>query len=243
MKISAVVLTKNSQKHIGKCIKSILMQDYPDFEVLVVDAGSQDNTEKIVWEEHNNNYKGDNILTILPVPENTSIGKARQVGVDNAKGEIIAFIDADVELPYKEWFIDMMQPLECGFGTMEFYPKEMIAGTQTLAKCHENDPWILKHLHNSFEYPDKVIGIRNYQMVGTGHCLIRKKCIEQVGGFRDINSSEDLDITRKIMETNLVFIYLPSEKVYHYHVDGIKQYIKKHIIRNKINAIRRILFE
>lgn len=240
MKISVVILTKNSQKHIEKCLKSVLMQNYPDFEVLVIDAASTDNTEKIILEEHNNNYKNKDIITIYPVPENTSIGKARQIGVDNAKGEIIAFIDADVELSHNDWFINMMQPLECGFGQI---PKEKIAGTQTLAKCHENDPWILKHLHNSFEYSDRVIGMINYQMVGTGHCLIRKKCIEQIGGFRDINSSEDLDVTKKMMEANLVFIYLPTEKVYHYHVDGIKQYIKKHLIRNKYNAIKRILFE
>jgi rhamnosyltransferase len=250
MKISVVVLTKNNQKLIGKCIKSIFMQDYPDFEVIVVDANSVDNTEKIIYQEYNN-IKKEISLVFMPVDTNTSIGKARQIGVDNSQGEVIAFIDSDVELPHQGWLNNMVQPLLYGcYSVPEFYvtypkliPAKAVAGVQTLAKCHENDPWILKHLHNSFEYKNKIISLNNYEMVGTGHCLIRKECIKEVGGFKDVNSFEDIGITRKIMETNLVFVYLPEEKVYHYHVTGIMQYIKKHIIRNKINAIRRILFE
>jgi len=238
MKISVVILTKNSQKYLHECLTSVFEQNYPDFEVIVVDATSTDDTAKILYYEMVT-HPGVIVKPIMVKPD-TTIGKARQIGVDNSQGEVIAFIDSDVELSNDNWFIDMMQPLECGFGKIS---KEMIAGTQTLAKCHKDDPWILKHLHNSFEYPDRVIGLSNYQMIGTGHCIIRKECIKEVGGFRDINSYEDLDVTRKIMETNLVFVYLPDKKVYHYHVDGIKQYIKKHLIRNKYNAIKRILFE
>src|SRR3972149_6482557 len=110
MKISVVVLTKNSEKHIDKCLKSIITQNYPDFEVIVVDAESKDQTLDIIYLRFINKIK------LISVPSNTSIGKARQIGVDNSQGEIIAFIDSDVELPHKDWLINMIQPLECGFG-------------------------------------------------------------------------------------------------------------------------------
>ncbi len=217
-KISVIILTKNSQKHINSCLLSIINQTYPDFEIIIVDAESTDQTLDIIYLRFIKKIK------LIYVPANTSIGKARQVGVDNSQGEIIAFIDSDVELPYNEWFVDMMQPLECGYGTGEFYPKEMIAGTQTLSKCRDSDPWILKHLHSSFEYPDRIIGLKNYQMIGTGHCLIRKSAIIDLGGLKDENSYEDLDLTKKIMEKKPmnIIIKITFCAIKSYHNNGIR---------------------
>lgn len=229
MKISVVILTKNSQKHINTCLSSILNQKYPDYEIIIVDAESKDQTLDII------NLRYINKIKLISIPSNTSIGKARQIGVDNSQGDIIAFVDSDVELPHENWLTNMYAPFE-----KTLYN---IAGTQTLSKNRPDDPWILKHLHNSFEYNRKIINSNSEEMVGTGHCLIKKDLINEVGGFRDINSYEDIDLTMKIMRLGYVFIYLKNEKVYHYHVDGFWHYIKKHIIRNKINAIRRILFE
>lgn len=228
-KISVIVLTKNSQKHLRQCIESILKQTYPDFEVIVVDAGSKDETISI-----SEGYKNKTNLPfrIECVPPDTSIGKARQIGLEKSKGEILAFIDSDVELPHDNWLKNMSEPLQ----------DETVAGVQTLAKCKDTDPAILKKVHSSFEYKNTVIDIDHYEMVGTSHLLIRKDLIKRVGGIRDICSSEDLDVTKKIMKLGYKFIYLPTEKCYHYHVDSYWHYIKKEI-RNKKLAVRRLLFE
>src|SRR3989304_9214118 len=108
-KISVIVLTKNSQKYIRQCIESILNQTYPDFEVIVVDAGSKDETISIL-----DGYKNKTNLPfrIEGVPPNTSIGKARQIGLEISNGEIIAFIDSDVELPHENWLKNMSGPLQ-----------------------------------------------------------------------------------------------------------------------------------
>lgn len=229
LKISVIVLTKNSQKYIRLCIESILKQTYPDFEIIVVDAGSKDETISIL-----EGYKNKTNLPfrIEGVPPNTSIGKARQIGLEKSKGEILAFIDSDVELPHENWLKNMSKPLH----------DETVAGVQTLAKCKDTDPQILKKIHSSFEYKNTVIDINHYEIVGTSHLLIRKNLIERVGGIRDICSSEDLEVTKKIMQSGYKFIYLPTEKCYHYHVDNYWHYIKKEI-RNKKLAIRRLLLE
>lgn len=228
-KISVIVLTKNSQKYIRLCIESILKQTYPDFEVIVIDAQSKDETISIL-----EGYKNKTNLPfkIEGVPPNTSIGKARQIGLEKSNGEILAFIDSDVELPHENWLKNMAEPLR----------DETVAGVQTLAKCRDDDPPILKKIHSSFEYKNTVIDINHYEIVGTSHLLIRKALIEKVGGIRDICSSEDLEVTKKIMQSGYKFIYLPAEKCYHYHVDNYWHYIKKEI-RNKKLAIRRLLLE
>jgi len=228
-KISVVVLTKNSQKYLNKCLYSIFRQKYDNFEVVVVDANSTDNTRCII----STYLKFSSVLLkLINVSSNTSIGKARQTGVDNSTGEIIAFIDSDVELPHDNWLKNMAEPLS----------DPDIAGTQTLAKCHENDPWILKRVHNSFEYKNEFIDINHYEIVGTSHILIKKVCIEEVGGFRDIRSSEDLEVTKLIMRRGYKFQYMSQEKCYHYHVDGLWHYIKKRW-RDKKLALRRIFLE
>lgn len=213
-KISVIVLTKNSQKHLRQCIESILKQTYPDFEVIVVDAESKDETIQILQE-----YKTKTNLPfrIECVPSLITIGKARQVGLDLSKNEIIAFIDSDVELPYKNWLKNMSEPLQ----------DEMVAGVQTLAKNKDTDPPILKKIHSSFEYKNTVININNYEMVGTSHLLIRKSLIEKAGGFKDVWSMEDIKLTKEIMKMGYKFIYMPSEKCYHYHVDNYWHYLRK----------------
>lgn len=236
-KISVVVLTKNSQKHLKECLKSILLQEYLDFEVIIVDAMSIDGTYSIL--AHYSRLS-DVPFQIVCMPSDTSIGKARQVGVEKSTGEIIAFIDSDVELSHPNWFENMMRPLVEGYRNI---PPNIIGGVQTLSKTKSTDPLVLKWIHSRFDYNDDIIDKNHYEMVGTGHILIRKDLIEKAGGFRDIMSSEDLDMTRKIMEMGYKFIYLPEEKVYHYHVDGWWQYISKHLIRNKILALRRIFIE
>lgn len=236
-KISVVVLTKNNQKHLKACLKSILLQEYPDFEVIIVDAMSSDGTYSIL--AHYNRLS-DVPFQIVDVSSDTSIGKARQIGVEKSTGGIIAFVDSDVELFHPNWLENMMKPLIEGYRDI---PADNIAGVQTLSKTRDTDPLVLKWIHSRFEYKNDVIDKEHYEMVGTGHCLIRKSLIELIGGVRDIRSSEDLDMTKKIMERGYKFIYLPEEKVYHYHVDGWWQYITKHLIRNKLLALRRILLE
>lgn len=228
-KISVVILTKNSQKHLNNCINSVVKQKYDNFEVVVVDAKSTDNTEMILLTYKKYCFVPFNIIS---VPPETSIGKARQIGVDNSTGDIIAFVDSDVELPHHNWLKNMSEPLS----------DTNVAGTQTLAKCREKDPWILKRVHNSFEYKNRIIDKEHYEIIGTSHLLVKKDLIIKVDGFRDICSSEDLEVTKAIIDEGYKFLYLPEEKCYHYHVDSFWHYIKKRW-RDKKLALRRIFLE
>jgi len=215
-KISVIILTKNSQKYLIKCIDVIIMQKHPNFEIIVVDSNSKDHTLYIL--NLYNNSKG--IIKVITNEKDISVGKARQIGIDNATGEIIAFVDSDVELPHDHWLENMYKPFE-------EYPD--IAGVQTLAKAKDSDPTILKRIHGRFEYKDKVIGIDNYQPIGTSHLLIRKRILQNAGGIPDVFHGEDIVVMKKIMEQGYNFIYLKEEKCYHYHVDSYYSHIKRQL--------------
>jgi glycosyltransferase involved in cell wall biosynthesis len=97
--ISFVVIAYNEEKHILETLRSILDQkSLSNYEVIVVNDGSKDNTSKLVHEFINKK----NYVKLINNIINKGRGFARQIGILNAKGKYIAFVDADIILP-KNW--------------------------------------------------------------------------------------------------------------------------------------------
>ena len=94
MKLSIIIPTYNREQYISQAIESALSQTLADIEVIVVDDGSTDNTEKVITPYRNKiNY----IKT-----ENGGVAHARNVGMKMAKGEYISWLDSDdIYYPYK----------------------------------------------------------------------------------------------------------------------------------------------
>ena len=89
--ISVVIPLYNKEASIAQSLKSVLSQEYDDFEVVVVDDGSTDGSVAIVEAIDNPHIR-------LIKQENGGPSKARNTGVKNAKGEWILFLDADDEM-------------------------------------------------------------------------------------------------------------------------------------------------
>lgn len=98
-KISAVIPVYNAEKYIERCVNSLIRQSFCDFELILVDDGSTDNSGKIIGTLAD---KHSFIRTFTKA--NGGAASARNLGIDNARGEYIAFIDADdtVEPTYFE---------------------------------------------------------------------------------------------------------------------------------------------
>lgn len=215
-KVSIVVVTKNRPKYLSLCLDSIVNQTYSNLEYIIVDSDSNVETLELIL-----SYNSKIPIKLIAAGKCT-IGAARQIGFKESTGDIIAYIDSDVELPHENWIEHMLEPFKYSH----------IDGVQTLAKSKETDHPMLKKVHSSFEYKHQLINSDNYEPVGTSHILIRKSCIADVNGFKDISFREDTDLTRRIMNRGGSFMYLPDEKCYHYHVDSYKSYIQK-TLRNK----------
>ena len=87
--VSVIVLTFNSAKYIGRCLKYLSKQKEKSFEVIAVDAGSKDNTLKII-----KSYTAKLNIKIVFAP-NTNMGQARNVGIKKSIGEYVCFCDSD----------------------------------------------------------------------------------------------------------------------------------------------------
>ena len=87
--ISVIVPVYNVEPYLRKCLDSIINQTYKDMEILIVDDGSTDGSGDICDE-----YKTDKRVRVFHT-ENRGLSCARNVGLDNAKGDWIGFVDSD----------------------------------------------------------------------------------------------------------------------------------------------------
>lgn len=89
-KISVIVPIYNVEQYLDKCIKSILSQTFRDFELLLVDDGSEDRSSQIC-----DYYKSIDSRVKVIHKENGGLSDARNVGIRLSKGEFLSFIDGD----------------------------------------------------------------------------------------------------------------------------------------------------
>ena len=89
-KVSVIVPVYNTEKYLHRCIDSILAQTFTDFEVLLIDDGSKDGSGKICDE-----YSAKDSRIRVFHKENGGVSSARNLGLRNAQGEWIIFIDSD----------------------------------------------------------------------------------------------------------------------------------------------------
>lgn len=90
MKLSIIVPVYNADKYLKRCIDSILSQTISDFEVILIDDGSEDSSPQICDDYAHNK---DNVMVVHQ--KNQGVSVARNVGLKNASGEYIGFVDAD----------------------------------------------------------------------------------------------------------------------------------------------------
>lgn len=88
--VSIITPAYNAQRFIGEAIKSVINQSWQNWEMLVIDDGSQDNTSAICQEY----CDVDNRVKLIKTP-NHGVSHARNLGLKSAKGEYIGFLDAD----------------------------------------------------------------------------------------------------------------------------------------------------
>ncbi|MCD7828059.1 MAG: glycosyltransferase [Clostridiales bacterium] len=104
--ISIIVPIYNVEKYLRKCIESILSQTFKDFELILIDDGSSDNSGKICDE-----YAKQDSRIIVIHQCNKGVSTARNKGLTSAKGDYIAFIDPDdyVAENYLEYLYNSLQ--------------------------------------------------------------------------------------------------------------------------------------
>ena len=90
VKVSIILPVYNMEKYLRRCLDSIINQTFKDFEVIIINDGSSDNSEKICTEY----ALGDKRIKVITI-QNGGLSNARNLGIDKSKGEYIIFCDSD----------------------------------------------------------------------------------------------------------------------------------------------------
>ena len=112
MKFSVVIPLYNKRHHVARAVQSVLAQTFQDYELLVIDDGSTDGGEKLVRE-----FTDPRVF--LFQQKNMGVSSARNRGIELARGELVAFLDADDE--WKPGFLETVTALRKRFPQAGMY--------------------------------------------------------------------------------------------------------------------------
>lgn len=117
-KISIIVPIYNAQKTIARCIESILNQDYKDFELLLIDDGSKDDSGSIC-----DLYGGQDERVRVIHKENSGVSDTRNLALKEAVGEYLQFLDADdwITPNATRFLVESMENNSCDMVIADFY--------------------------------------------------------------------------------------------------------------------------
>lgn len=198
MKVSIIIPVFNEQEVIADCLTSLDKQTFGNLEVIVVDDGSNDSSKFKVQ-----NVKLENIKLKLLEQGHKGPGAARNLGVKNSSGEILIFVDADME--FEPDFIEKLtQPIIDGKAIGTFSRDEYLLNT--------DNPWARCWNLNFGRSPLKMHS-DNYPSEQHVFRAILKSKFEKAGGFdENVGYTDDWSLANKL---HTLATLAPGAKYYH----------------------------
>lgn len=185
-KVSLIIPVYNVEEYVEKCLSSAINQTLQDVEILVVDDGSTDNSFLICQKFRE---KDDRITLIRQ--KNGGLGSARNKGIENAKGEFLAFLDSDdyidpgmLEVMYNKACRENLDIVTCGYDRVNQRGDSMhVCGPK--AVCSKDEHFRM------------VLSARTYSMVCNK--IIKRNLFQKYQLWFPVNMyHEDVDTTYKL---------------------------------------------
>lgn len=214
--LSIVVPVHNGEKTIDRCLESVYHSDCKNFEVIVVDDGSTDNSHKII--------QGFPCKTIK-LKRNYGVAAARNKGAKKAKGTILLFIDADV----------MIKKDSLNIVVNSFKNNPQIAAVQGVYDKEikdQNLATLYKHYYNCYKFSK----VSNRLLSSTSaFCLaIKKEVFGKINGFDSKfphPAAEDVDLGMRLRKLNYPILLNRKLKVTHLKSYTLKSLLKTEFIK------------
>lgn len=247
-KVSFIIPTLNASKFLPACLLSIRNQNYPKekIEIIIADAFSTDDTRIIAKKFKTKIIDNPEILH--------EPGKSR--GAKAAKGEILFYTDADNVLSTKNWLRHMVKPYLENNNIVGFLPQTIPApDSNTLDRylgylCTDPFTWfIYEGITSGREFPEKYKPLKqtkNFLLFTFPHKDPPLFGLSQGAGSSRMfkrgktGHADDLLAAIKIIKEKGIVAYAPQAGVYHYHVSGIRNYLKKYAWRVRNNLTQQV---
>jgi len=224
MKISVIIPTYNRKKTLARAIQSVINQSLSPFEILIVDDGSNDGTEE--WVK-------DNFQNIKYIYQNNrGVSSARNIGIENANGDWVAFLDSD-----DEWLPNKLY--------------EQVKATDSNPEVkffHTNEIWIRNGVRVNQMKKHKKYGGYIFEKcldicrISPSSVLIKKELFDNIGTFDEsLRVCEDYDLWLRITSKYpVVFLDVPLIYKYGGHADQLSK-VNDGIESYRIQSLEKII--
>lgn len=186
-KISIITVVYNGVKHIEQCIQSVLNQNYPNLEYIIIDGGSTDGTQDIIM-------KYNSSIAYWVSEKDTGIYNAMNKGWKKASGEIIAILNAD------DYYLEgALKSVSCFFDQTN---ADIIYGNMTKLRVIGGTPYFREEFPNL----DKM-----EESMGVFHpsTFVKRRVYQKLNGYNEeYQLSSDYDFFLRAYKRNFTFKYL-----------------------------------
>jgi len=210
-RVSVVVCSYNGAQTIRDCFDGLRALDYPDYEVIVIDDGSNDGTADIAAEYG---------LRVVST-ENHGLSSARNVGIALANGEIVAFTDDDAR-PDPHWLqylaVCLIDSEYAGVGGPNIAPP----GDGLIAESVANAPGGPVHV---------LLSDREAEHIPGCNMAVRKTALEAAGGFdtRFRVAGDDVDMCWRLQQLGWRLGFSAAAMVWHHRRGSVRRYWKQQV--------------
>ena len=208
--ISIIVPIYNGEKYIEDCLKSIFVQTYEEWELILIDNASTDDSLELC-----KMYAAqDDRIQVLHQHHNKGVSVARNLGIEKARGEFITFIDVDdwVACDYLEKLVSVQKEKKAGMIICEYqksYDKDRIDKKSNKHEYHE-----LRE-YNTREYLDR------YFLEGNTHCwgvLYERNLLDGIRFKKGMSIGEDMLFLMEVAG-QAEKIVVSNYKGYYYYIN------------------------
>jgi glycosyltransferase involved in cell wall biosynthesis len=220
-RVSVVVCTYNGGRTLAQCLRSLLALDYPDYEVLVVDDGSTDNTPAIL-------ARFPQVRAIRQ--ENLGLSVARNTGLQAATGSIVAYTDSDC-FADPQWLVQLVHRFRrstaAGVGGPNLTPED-----GWLAACVAASPGQPVHVLESDQVAEHIPGC---------NMAFRRDALLAVNGFDPVyrKAGDDVDLCWRLQQAGYWLTFAPGAFVWHHRRQGPRAYLRQQAGYGEAEALLR----
>ncbi len=205
MKVSIIVPTYKREDALKKALDSLATQTFKDFEIVLVDDNDNAKWNQKVQTVVADFTKNNQEIAISHIENHPNLGsaKARNAGIDAAKGEYVTFLDDDdIYLPEKiAHQLEKMEEEEADFSFTDLY------------LYNENDKLTDKRVRSYIEKTDSESLLEYhlmYHMTGTDTMMFKREYLQKIGGFPPIDVGDEFYLMANAITGGGKFSYVPG---------------------------------
>jgi glycosyltransferase involved in cell wall biosynthesis len=219
--VSIIIPTKNQKVLLEKCINSIVTKtDYSNYEIIVIDNHSDEDEAKTYLRS----ILANPIIKVLEFKENFNFSRINNYAVSQAKGDLIVFMNNDIEILANDWLIEMLSlAIRDGTGAVGaklLYPNKTIQHAGVILGVGG----VANHAY--LGAPADVVGqmgrariVQNMSAVTAACLVVEKKKFLEVGGFNEIDlkiAFNDVDFCLKLLKAGYRNVWTPNSVFIHH---------------------------